>query len=170
LPHTQTIQGDITSSALYHTLDASLHGWRADVVLHDGSPNMGQAWLQDAYGQSELVLKALSLACRLLQTGGTFVSKVFRSADYNSLLYVLQKLFKKVTPTKPPASRNTSAEIYIVCTGYLNPNYLDPKLLSAKYIFELIENKNNNNNNAGSKKINVLKMDYKKKTKKSRWI
>jgi len=40
-------------------------------VLHDGSPNMGAAWLQDAYTQVELTLRSLKLATEMLMEGGT---------------------------------------------------------------------------------------------------
>ncbi|PXF45396.1 pre-rRNA processing protein FTSJ3 [Gracilariopsis chorda] len=73
--------GDITSDGtkgeLKRALRSSGGSEKVDVVLNDGSPNMGKAWLQDAYTQSELTLAALKLASEFLAPGGTFVTKVF---------------------------------------------------------------------------------------------
>lgn len=136
------IQGDITSEKARGDLRRALReanpsgDEKVDAVLNDGSPNMGKAWLQDAYTQSELTLAALKLATEFLAIGGCFVTKVFRSNDYNSLLFVMNQLFRRVNATKPAASRAESAEIYVMCIGYRAPKSIDPRLLNPKYVFQ----------------------------------
>lgn len=54
-------------------------------------------------------------------------------------MYAFQQLFDKVEATKPPSSRSTSAEIFVVCLKYKAPAKIDPRLLDHKVLFQEVE-------------------------------
>ena len=145
IPRAITFQGDITTDKCRATIKQHFKTWKADTVLHDGAPNVGTAWVQDAFSQAELALQALKLATEFLIEGGTFVTKIFRSKDYNALLWVVNQLFAKVEATKPPSSRNVSAEIFIVCRGFKAPKRIDPKFLDPRSVFAELSDPTPNN-------------------------
>jgi AdoMet-dependent rRNA methyltransferase SPB1 len=155
-----TFVADITTPKCISIIKREIKHFQVDVVLNDGAPNVGAQWNKDAFGQSELVLAALKVATQILKKGGIFVTKVFRSKDYNSLIWVLNFFFEKVEVSKPAASRSSSAEIFIVCLNYKKPDTIDPKFLDPKHVFEDIKDEEEDS----SKKINSLKklLDVKK--------
>merc|ERR1711871_1570310 len=153
LRNVKTIVSDITTAECRRLVTQELQGWKADVVLCDGAPNIGSEYKKDAYVQNELVLSALKTATDHLAEGGTFCTKVYRSQDYNALMWVIQQLFEDVQAVKPNSSRSQSAEIFLVCMKYTAPNHIDPKLLDPEHVFREVVD-------PGSKTVDIFHKKY----------
>ena len=89
--------------------------------------------------QNELSLSALRLATQFLARGGSFLTKVYRSRDYNSFLWALRHFFPVVHTIKPDASRTQSAEIFVLAMHYNDPDKIDPRMLDPNHVFAEIQ-------------------------------
>mmetsp|Transcript_5706 Transcript_5706/g.8547 ORF Transcript_5706/g.8547 Transcript_5706/m.8547 type:complete len:1066 (-) Transcript_5706:94-3291(-) len=139
IPNVITLIGDITTEKCKAQIKAKLQTALADVVLCDGAPNVGASYDRDAYQQNEIALHSLKCATQHLRRNGTFVTKIYRSSDYSAFLWIVKQLFENVQAVKPTASRSQSAEIFLVCTGYLDPTSIDPRMLDPKSVFEQVD-------------------------------
>ncbi len=89
-----------------------------DVVLSDLSPRISGAYGTDHARSAELVRAAWALARRVLVPKGTFVAKMFDGDMVSAVLEEIGRECERIRRTKPPASRETSSEIYVVATGF----------------------------------------------------
>ncbi|KRH95073.1 putative SAM-dependent rRNA methyltransferase SPB1 [Pseudoloma neurophilia] len=131
----QTIVGDITHDNTAKQIYSLVEG-DVDVVLCDGAPNVGTCWSKDAFEQNALILASVEITSKILRRNGTFLTKVFRSKDYFNLLWVLNQLFEDVTCVKPLASRDNSAEVFLLCKNYKKPAKIDANFFDQNQIFK----------------------------------
>lgn len=170
-PNVITLIGDITTEKCKSSIRSEMQGAAADVVLCDGAPNIGASYDRDAYQQNEIALHALKCATEHLKRGGSFVTKIYRSQDYSSYLWVVKQFFQTVQAVKPNASRSQSAEIFLVCQDYLDPTSIDPRMLDPKHVFEQVDGAATGGGDAsamaaaGTGKMNIFHKKYGEKTR-----
>ncbi|XP_016970840.1 putative tRNA (cytidine(32)/guanosine(34)-2'-O)-methyltransferase 2 [Drosophila rhopaloa] len=115
------LRADISKESTAEAIIKFFGGEKAQIVVSDGAPDSTGMHDFDAYVQGELLLSALSISTFILETGGSFVSKIYR-ADRTSRLYTqLKRFFKDVCVFKPSASRNSSIEAFVVARQFCLP-------------------------------------------------
>jgi 23S rRNA (uridine2552-2'-O)-methyltransferase len=88
-----------------------------DVITSDIAPNLsGIADVDDA-NIAELYTIVLRVVKEGLRKGGSFLIKLFMSPQLGDMTADLKPLFAKVITFKPKASRDVSAEVYLICLG-----------------------------------------------------
>jgi 23S rRNA (uridine2552-2'-O)-methyltransferase len=111
------IQGDFHDEAVVGELQRCLHGRRVDVVLSDLAPNLSGVAASDSARVALLVELAVEFARLHLQPDGALVVKAFHGSGYSQLVELFKKTFRVVKPVKPKASRDKSAETFLVGCG-----------------------------------------------------
>lgn len=111
------IQGDIGESSVLNQLIELLEGRLADVVLSDMAPNLSGIASADAARIEHLVELALEFAQTHLTPQGALVAKVFHGGSYDNLFRRFKEVFMTVKRIKPKASRDRSAETFLVGIG-----------------------------------------------------
>jgi 23S rRNA (uridine2552-2'-O)-methyltransferase len=96
----------------------ALGGEKADVVLSDMASHATGHRQTDHINIVALVESGYHFAQHILKPGGTFLAKVLRGGTENQLLTMMKKDFKIVRHVKPMASRDDSAELFVLATGF----------------------------------------------------
>ena len=96
----------------------ALLGGPADIVMSDmAAPTTGHQ-STDHLRIVALAEAALDFAEEVLAPGGHYVAKTFQGGAAGDLLDRLKARFTRVAHAKPKASRQDSAEMYVVATGF----------------------------------------------------
>ncbi len=112
-----SLQLDVSAPEALGSVRQALDG-PADVVLTDmAAPTTGHRQT-DHLRTLALFEAALEVVEEVLKPGGVFVGKLFQGGAAPELLARLRKIFRTVKHVKPPASRASSVELYLVAQGF----------------------------------------------------
>jgi len=109
--------GDFSEDAVLEELERRLEGARVDLVMSDMAPNLSGVATVDQARSIHLCELALDFAARHLKPGGQFVVKVFQGEGFMEFRRQMEAAFSSVQVRKPKASRDRSAEVYLLAKG-----------------------------------------------------
>ena len=115
------IQGDFREEEVLAQLEAALQGRVVDVVVSDMAPNLSGIDSADTARIEHLVELALDFAQHHLKPEGALVAKLFHGSGYSQWIKLFKEQFKVVKSIKPKASRDRSAETFVVGLGLKKP-------------------------------------------------
>ena len=111
------IQGDFRESVVLAQLEQSLAGAKLDLVISDMAPNLSGIGSADAARMAQLVELAVEFALAHLKPQGSLLAKCFHGVSYEESVKLFSNHFSKVLVRKPKASRDRSAETYLLGRG-----------------------------------------------------
>ena len=99
-------------------LIAALGGAKADVVLSDMASHATGHRQTDHINIMTLAEAGYEFAKEVLKPGGTYLAKVLRGGTEGEMLKMMKKDFASVRHVKPMASRDDSAELFVLAMGF----------------------------------------------------
>ena len=108
------IQGDFREAEVLQRIEAMLEGRRVDLVLSDMAPNLSGIASADAARVEHLADLALEFAGNWLSDEGALLIKTFHSGYFSQIVTRYKQRFRTVKTLKPKASRERSAEVFVL--------------------------------------------------------
>ncbi|MDE2287507.1 MAG: RlmE family RNA methyltransferase [Burkholderiales bacterium] len=115
------IQGDFRDDEVLGRLEEILGERQVDLVLSDMAPNLSGVAVADAARVEHICDLALEFSQRHLKPEGALLVKCFHGSGYSQIVEKFKRQFKVVAPRKPKASRDKSAETFILGKNLKNP-------------------------------------------------
>ncbi len=114
VPGVEAIAGDFRDEEVGLRLVGALQGAKVDLVLSDMAPNLSGIGAVDAARCAHLCELALEFALGHLKPEGALLVKAFQGSGYSQFVERLKRHFGTVAVRKPAASRQESAETYLL--------------------------------------------------------
>lgn len=111
------IQGDFREDEVFRQLTDALEGRMVDLVLSDMAPNLTGIAVSDQARGMHLMELALEFCRMHLKPGGDMLVKVFQGSGFMELRDEVVGVFERLQVRKPAASRDRSAETYLLARG-----------------------------------------------------
>ena len=111
------IQGDFREDEVLAELERTLAGQKIGLVLSDMAPNMSGILLSDQARVMHLAELGLEFSRQWLKPDGAFLVKVFQGYGFEDFVREMRQVFTSVSSRKPDASRDRSAEVYLLGKG-----------------------------------------------------
>ncbi len=108
------LQGDFREDAMIEALEVWLGAAKVDLVLSDMAPNLSGVSSADSARMGHLAELALEFSVRHLKPSGALLIKCFHGTGYSQIVHDFKKVFVSVAPRKPKASRDKSAETFLL--------------------------------------------------------
>jgi len=121
------IQGDFREDAVLTKLAQTLDGRLVDVVVSDMAPNLSGVGAADAARIAHVGELALEFAQAHLKPDGALVIKSFHGSGFSQMVQAFKQVFERVVEKKPRASRDQSAETFLLGRGLKAVSDANPK-------------------------------------------
>jgi len=109
---------DFTAEKTQQKVRDILQGRKADVILSDMAPAATGNKAHNHDNIVQLCFSVLRFSLKSLQPGGATVIKLWSGPGQARLSKAMDTMFDQVTPFKPKASYDDSAELFLVGTGF----------------------------------------------------
>ncbi|CAN5117936.1 RlmE family RNA methyltransferase [soil metagenome] len=116
------MQGDFREEAVLAAFEELVGQQQVDLVVSDMAPNLSGIDSADMARIEHVCELALEFAQAHLTPDGALVVKAFHGSGYSQIVQRFKAVFKTVKPLKPKASRDRSAETFILGKRLKSPS------------------------------------------------
>ena len=112
------VQGDVQKEKIHERISKYLNYEKADIIVSDAVPDFIGNKFIELMKAVELNRMVVSICDQMLRPGGNLLMKIIMGPAEEQLTKEILMQFQSYQRVKPAASRQESAEIYLLCKNY----------------------------------------------------